>query len=296
MSEFTTKINLLKNSIFIKELKVKHFKVLLKTLIGNNPDVDEVFQNLINILANVTPYSTIELNKLSILDFLLIVLHLRSISIGDSVQLEVVKKINTKLHLNLNKVIDTLQNSIKFNLTQTIGKIKIEYQLLSAYDFLFPLSTENAFLKIKKYIKKITFLDNNVFEIAELNNQTFLQLFNALPANYSTIIFKHVTEITKQINNINLLHYLTDKELSLYLTPNTFTFILQILFSKNLLPLYENIFALSKFANIPSNYIEECTPGEYIIFVKLLERVLKEQNTKQTSRSPSLTINSSNFM
>lgn len=298
MTGFTTKINLLQDSIFIKELKVKHFKVLLKTLLGDEPNTEDVFNNLISILTDTTQLTLNELKNISVIDFLLIVINLRCISIGGSIQLEIIDKTNTKITLDLNKVIQTLQQAFNINFIQTIESIKIEYQLLSIYDFLFLNELTDELLILKSYIKKIHLTNNEYIEISKLNDKEFLEVLKAFPANYSSLIFKHFTELIQKFNQINLLKHFSDKNLSLYLNQNTFTFILQILFSKNLLPLYENIFALAKFANISPEYIEECTPGEYTIFVKLLERILKEQNAQQqpSNTLPPINNDNPNFM
>mgnify|MGYP000222916683 CR=1 FL=1 len=62
---------------------------------------------------------------------------------------------------------------------------------------------------------------------------------------------------------------------------NLCTFI-KLLFNDQLLSIYENIFALCKLGNFTPEYIENCTPGEYILFVKKLEQ-LNKTNTQQPS-------------
>lgn len=298
MAGFTTKINLLQDSIFIRELKVKHFKVLLKTLLGDEPNVEDVFQNLADVLTTITPYSINDLRNVSIIDFLLIVLYIRCISIGNTIKLEVTNETKTQITLDLYKVIETLKTPINFTFTQKIDNLKIKYKLISINDFLFNSNTDNELSIIKNYISKIYFTDFEYIDIANLNDDDFLQLFKALPASYGSIIFKHITELIKKINKINLLKHLASKNISLFFNTKTFTFILQILFSKNLFPLYENIFALAKFAGISPEYIEECTPGEYTIFVKLLERILKEQTAQQkvSNSLPPINNDNPNFM
>jgi hypothetical protein len=297
MTEFTTKVDLLNSSAVISELKVKHFKVLLKTLLGDKPNIEDVFTNVLNICKDTTRYSIDELKKLSVIDFLLIILYLRCVSIGNNIQLELIDETNTKIVLNLYKVIENLKQPLNFKFKQVIENIKIEYQILSIYDFVFLNVHKNELLDFKKYIKKIIFTENDHIDVQGLNNNEFLNLFKALPANYSVLIFEHILTLSQQLQQINLLEHLTHKNLSLYLNQNTFAFILQILFSKNLLPLYENVFALAKFANISPEYIENCTPGEYTIFVKLLERILKEQTTqKQANSLPPINESNPKFM
>ena len=49
--------------------------------------------------------------------------------------------------------------------------------------------------------------------------------------------------------------------------------ILKLLFGEQLLTLYSNIFNLCSQGNLTPEYIENCTPGEYILFVKKIEEV-----------------------
>jgi hypothetical protein len=297
MIGFTTKIKLLQKDIFVKELKVKHFKILLKTLLGDEPSPEDIFVNLENILLEITNVSTEELEHLSIIDFILLITQIRCISIGGTIQLELTDEKNTKIELNLNKVIETLHKSINFEMTQVIENLEIEYQYPSLKSFLIPSKDNDEIVNLKSFIKKIHILNNTSILISKLNKQEFLHLFTALPASYSAKIFKHIVKIKQLVYNIDLLKHLASKELSLLLTPDTFIFFLQILFSKNLLPLYENIFALSKFAFMSPEYIEDCTPGEYTVFVKILERILKEQNTQsQSSGMPSINIGNPEFL
>ncbi len=59
----------------------------------------------------------------------------------------------------------------------------------------------------------------------------------------------------------------------------------KLFFSEPLNTLYDNIFYLSYKANMNSEYIESCTPGEYIYFIKKLEQILHEQSQQQNQES-----------
>lgn len=297
MVGFTTKLDLFQTSIFVKELKVKHFKILLKTLLGDKPSPEDTFYNLINVLSEITSLDQEELKCLSVIDFLIIVIFIRSISIGGSIQLEILDKKNTKLELNLSRVIHNLKNGYAFNFKHSINDIKIILKYPSVKSFLLPINDEDNFLNVKDYIQDLSIANNKTVNISNLTDKTFLQLFEALPANYGAKIIKEVYKLKQHLYQINLLQHLADENLSLCLTPNTFIFIFQLLFSKNLFPLYENIFALAKFANFSPEYIEECTPGEYTIFIKMLERILKEQNIQQTTNNlPPINSDNPEFM
>lgn len=296
MTGFTTKINLYNKEIFVKELKLKHFKTLLKTLINEN-NINDIYYNLVNILSDLTDLETKDIELLSVIDFLLLVLHIRCISTGSIVQLEIEGQQNKKVDLNLYKVIETIFSSFNFNFKQKIENLEINYTTPSIKDYLFDYNNTSELTSIKKYINSIYIVNYETIDITKLDDNSFLQFFNSLPANYSAVILQHITQLVTELNNINLLEHLIKHNLSLYLSPDNFVFILQILFSKNLMPLYENIFALCKFTNLTPEYLENCTPGEYTIFVKLLERILKEQAVQQNkSTLPPINANSPNFM
>jgi hypothetical protein len=295
MSKFTTKINLIDEDVFVSEFKVKHFKTLLKTLLGDTPDTENIFANLVVILSEITSLSVSELKSLSILNFLLLLLYIRCLSIGSTIQLEIKDKKNTKVTLDLTRVIDTLNQTLPFDLEQTYDNFKIKYKFLSVNNFLFDDVTDSSYLK--NNISFITIKNNQKIQVSDLSNNDFLLLLNHLPAKYSTEIYKNIVTLNNFITNINLFEHLKFDNLYLYLNRDTFSFFMQILFSNNLMPLYENIFALCKFANLPPEYVENCTPGEYTIFVKLLEQMFKEQAPKQSQgQLPPINPNSPTFM
>lgn len=296
MVGFATKINLYNESLHIKELKLKHFKTLLKVLINDN-NIEDTYYNLVNIIADIISRDSKEVEKLSVIDFLLIVLYLRAISIGGDIQLEIEGEANKRINLNINKVIETLTTCFKIEFKQIIQNIEITYKQPSIKDYLFLQDDLSDLLFLKKYIKKIHINNFQSINIDELDNSTFLQFFETLPANYSASILKYVSRLITELNSINLFKHFSDENFSLFLSPENFIFILQLLFSKNLLPLYENIFALCKFTNLTPEYLEDCTPGEYTIFVKLLERVLKEQTVQQNKNAlPPINADNPNFM
>jgi hypothetical protein len=294
MSKFTTKINLPDRDVFVNEFKVKHFKTLLKTLLGDTPDTENIFANLVTILSEITPLSISELKSLSILNFLLLLLYIRCLSIGSTIQLEIKDKKNTKITLDLTKVINTLNQPLPFSLEQLHDSLKIKYQFLNVESFLFDNNSDTSLLK--SGISTITF-NNKEIQISDLSDEDFLLILNHLPAKYSTEIYKKIASLNNFITNVNLFEHLKFDNLYLFINRDTFSFFMQILFSNNLMPLYENIFALCKFANLPPEYIENCTPGEYTIFVKLLEQMFKEQAPKQSQgQLPPINPNSPTFM
>jgi hypothetical protein len=69
-----------------------------------------------------------------------------------------------------------------------------------------------------------------------------------------------------------------DINLSLSLNYSFFTYFIDLLYGDNLLTLHENMFKLSQLGKIDLNYINNCTPGEVSIYVKLLNTSIKENS------------------
>ena len=93
---------------------------------------------------------------------------------------------------------------------------------------------------------------------------------------------KRVQNVLKELNNINLLsttNGLTDKFLPINCNINNLCFIVKLLFGDQLLSLYENIFLLCKAGNLSPEYVENLTPGEYLLYLKKLEALTKQQNS-----------------
>lgn len=59
--------------------------------------------------------------------------------------------------------------------------------------------------------------------------------------------------------------------------------LIKLMFSNNLITLHENLFRMSQFAHIDLNYLDNCTPGEVFLYMKLLEADIHEKNTRNQS-------------
>jgi len=96
-------IELTHSTILCSELKVKHYKELLKSIYGEEPSFEAFITAFKDILNDLTALTNAEINKLSILDLFLIVLELRIYSLGSrckiTIQLKDEKKLNVELSL-----------------------------------------------------------------------------------------------------------------------------------------------------------------------------------------------------
>jgi len=277
ISKFSTE----ENSFHFKELQVKHLKTLYKCLIGNVIEPEIVFINLIKILQDITSLSKNELNSLTVLDCFLLLLEIRCTSIGNVIYVQPQDKQNTKIEINLYKFIETLNNFKKQNILQAdlFKNIEVTYTLPTLKNIynLFNLSFDKTYLFFIKKIK-INEISFNFQELTEIDKT---KIFEQLPIKVTSSFYKKINIFLESINKINLLHNipgLKDKFLPFNFNIQTLTELIKVLFGEQLMLLYENIFMLCKLGNFTPEYIENCTPGEYILFVKKLNSILNQNN------------------
>jgi hypothetical protein len=274
------------NSIVYKELKVKHLKIIYKTLIGETPEPSNVINNFDNILCNITNLSKENILKFSIIDYFILLFTIRCTSIGDTIFAELTDTKNTKIEINIKHFIDFLLkvDTKKLLTPDTVTDFTIFYKIPSINDCI-TLNAEKKLDNLYSY-----FIHNITYKGVSINFHkkdyiTKQLLLNQLPAKITAITVKRVYEIIETFNKINLLDNITPikhKALTFNFNIDNLIFIIKLLFGDQLMSLYDNILALCKYCYFTPEYIEECTPGEYFLYVKKL----KALNSKQDVNNP----------
>lgn len=277
-SDFISCFALSNKNIFFNELKVKHLKNIYKCLVGEDLNPETLFTNIDNILEKITSLSKTEINDLSFLDYFLLLLEIRCTSIGNLIYIQPQDNENTKIEINIYKLIKIL-NDINLNVSLTrdvIDDIEIFYQLPTINNLL---SLTDSSQLYSFFIKKII-LNNLDINLTEISNSDKSKILEKLPVKITTQILKKVSSIIKIFNETNLLsttYGLENKTMLFNLDVQNLVSVLKIVFGEQLMTLYENIFMLCKAGNFTPEYIENCTPGEYILFVKKLDALLNER-------------------
>ena len=113
MNGLYTKLDLIDKEIIHGELNVKDYKIILKCLLGDTLDVPALFLNLNNILLKITNFKKEELYNLNIIEYFLLLLSIRTNSIGSIIfaTYNGEKKIN--LQISLNEIIEELTHFLK---------------------------------------------------------------------------------------------------------------------------------------------------------------------------------------
>jgi hypothetical protein len=291
MTNYLHKVNLINTEIVFQELNLKQYINLLKSLFGENVDPEAIFINTNNILKQLTLLPENTLKQINFVDYILLLIYIRIISIGDTIFINLQQE-NTpllKIELQLDQLITNINNKIvnlkapnNFdNYTITLG--------YPCIDEILYIEKNSNFLFYNFFIKKITTKDKEII----LTNFSYKDrdlIIQKLPVKTIATLNKIITEIIDQLNTIDLLDGLNilglEKEKKLPFTANSkiLSFIVKLIFNNSLENIYDNIFILAKAGNLQSDFLYNCTPGEFFLFVKKLEEFAAKQqsNTKQT--------------
>jgi hypothetical protein len=278
-TNFQTSIILNDKNIFIHELKIKQYKVLQKAILDSDENFNNFIINITNILCELTSIEHNELLQLNYIDYILLLFYIRNISIGHIIEAHTVDDSPIQVQINIDKVISRFK---KINLTPLLkpfekNNLQFEFKVPTMYDIINNKNDDDKqFTQFFYFTKFCNISSKDIF---------LTTIYEQLPANLFITINKRIQKIVQYINSINLLDYLPPKsniKLPITFSKQNIISIVKLLFSINLAVFYENIFALSKIANMSPQYIEECTPGEYNLYVSLLQSVLKAQAVNNT--------------
>jgi hypothetical protein len=268
--------------ISCEELTVSLYKDLLKSIYGDEPDVQVFIQTVSNILSSLTDKPLSFFKNLSVMDLMSCLLQLRMNSLGDrvivSLNLDDAKR---SLELRLDWVNEEILDFNKSNIKNTIkvGTIEVEIDSPSPIRLIEKISDEYLyFVKSIKIDDKILVIETN----DEAKNIT-----ERLPIKVIFAIIEHFEKIIKEIKSLNFLkrYKITEHNLGFIPSNDSLLWFTKLIFNESLESFYDNIFYLAKLANIPPSYTESCSVGEYFVYTGTLQRTLAQQNSEQQDSS-----------
>jgi hypothetical protein len=295
-TEFVNNIVINNKNTLYKELKVKHLKVIYKCLLGDEPDPFIVQNNINNILSNITSLTLPDIEDLNFVDYFLLLFELRCTSIGNIISAELPDTSNYKLQINIYKFTETLLN-FKVNellASDSIDNIKIYYRLPTLLEVSKLIENNTVEDIYTTLLDKIVIKDTEI-NLKNLDKKSIITILENLPAKTTYTIASKAYTVLEKFNEINLLSHIPEiADRCLYFNFNikNLILLLKLLFGDQLLSLYENIFALCKMGNFTPEYIENCTPGEYLLFYKKLEQIRSQQTTPNQSSNLNINTNS----
>jgi hypothetical protein len=271
--------NLSNNKLICSELTVADYKQILKCSFGDEPDLQLFSETICGTLENLTNKPADFFKILPISDILCLIIDLRLRSMGDVVTVSL--KSDDKqmsLDLNLGLIKEDIEQFYKeFSNTKLEQKDMDIFMSVPSIEML-STKTDDEYLY---FIKGVQLKNKELFQIT--NVQMASEFFERIPAKVASKIINHCQEFIKNIQSMNLLsrYQGIDQKLGFIPTIENLLWFVKLLFNEPLDSFYDNIFYLAKHVNMSPQYIESCTPGEYIYFTKKLEASIAAQNQSQ---------------
>ena len=173
MSKLISTANLFFDTVKFKELTLKQYRQLLKCFLGDEISTELIFNNTDNILAEVTNLSERQIKNLSFLDYCLLLLNIRQVSIGNSVLLyaEDNKQKQLKIDLSVDKVIEQIFNKdiSKLLEPENIESYIIEYRIPSIYEILKLEQQKDEYSIYTFFFKSLRFANNTLINFEQFS-------------------------------------------------------------------------------------------------------------------------------
>lgn len=283
MSKLISQATLLQKEIEFKELNLSQYRQLLKCFIGDEIDLKFVYSNTNNILQTLTNLTDKEIKQLSFVDYFLLLFNIRQISIGDTVSLYVFdnEQKQLKVDLRVQNLINEINNTEmkKLLMPENTDVGEIFYRLPTIEEILFlENSSDNSlytfFLQKIKFSNTEIILENYSFEERE-------KIVQKVPVKVMTSLTKRTQKLIYYFNNLNLLKSINNETfnrvLPFTLNSEILGFVYKLVYNTNLENIYDCMFALAKAANFSCEFLDNCSPGEFYLFVKKLEQLNAQQ-------------------
>lgn len=280
-------IDLIDQKISSKELKLYQYKEILKTIWPEFPNIKPAFENLFELLENLTGNERDLFYQLNSFQLFLLLIEIRRQTFGSECKLTITNEEEKKVNFD-------------FNLTELIEKVKILYsenqlEPLEVDDFTINFqypSVKRMFQEIPDetvlFLKDIIHLPTNK-QLVVNSNQEGIELLNSLSPKIGQQIVLHVKDIIDNIQSFNLIpnfSMLEGHKMPFNLSLANIIWYLKLFFSEQLNVYYDNVFYLNHLGHIDIGFLEnQCSPGEYVYYVKKLEETLmaQKETTDQTS-------------
>ena len=283
MGNLISHASLLQKEIEFKELNLSQYRQLLKCFIGDEIDLKFVYSNTNNILQTLTDLTDKEIKQLSFVDYFLLLFNIRQISIGDSVSLYVFDneqkqlKVDLRVQNLINEISNTEIKKLLIPENTDIGEI---YYRLPTIEEILLLENSSDTSIYTFFLQKIKF-SNTEINLESYSFEEREKIVQKIPVKFMTCLTKRTQELIKHFNNLNLLKSINnemfDKALPFTLNSEILGFVYKLVYNTNLENIYDCMFALAKAANFSCEFLDNCSPGEFYLFVKKLEQLNAQQ-------------------
>ena len=278
------------DSVVCSELRVKDYKEILKCTLGDEPDQNIFIETICEVLEHTTNKPAEFFKTLSIVDLFLLLLDIRINSQGDSCKVVVTKDDKQMtLELQLDYIRDEAYELSKQFSNTTIKQNNLEVGFECPSLARLVEQTEEDYLYFIKNFKT-----KKLVEI-ETNEQAKL-LFDKLPAKVSLEIINKFEELVKGFSEHNFLsrYKLTEQQLAFIPSFSSLLWFIKLIFNEPLDVFYDNMFYLCHLGHLNSQYVEESSVGEYMLYVSQLKRTLASKS-QQSPEEQTVSEDDDNF-
>lgn len=301
--KYAIKVPSLDKNIFATEIITSQQKEYLKALLqDNNLEFTRILKQL---LSETIEYDDID--SLTLLDKLIILLHLRMMSIGDKIDYEFEcseckLKIKSALHIpeliqkiyNLGFMGDTIITHNPYSVVCGLPTVGTELiletdNIISASPAEITADTLSAIYNkdLLVFIKSI--LINNIspvsIDLSTLTVKERLLLFEKLPSKPLKEIWDKIQEIKKglaiEVLNITCQcgHKIVESHLSI--SDAGYGALLKSVFGDNLHNIYQNIYYMTSVLHFTPEYVENMTPNERELYWGYYNKDEKEKKQSE---------------
>jgi hypothetical protein len=269
------------NHYKFRELTVKEYKEILKVTYGDSPSLSLYLTNICDTLKDLFSKNyEYFFSEISIFEIFLLLLQLRINSLGTKTSISITNKEQKKhiIDLNLNTIFEDLNNLLLLYTNQQFtlnDNIEVEISLPSIYKLRSQIN-DPYFL----FVKQIKITTNNNFYV--LKDWLHIQsLINNFSAKQTLHLNEYLNNLVKEVNSLNLLEAYnvdTDANMIFGLSLDSLLWFTKLIFNEDLDIFYSNLFYLGYTGHMNAEFIEACTPGEYLYFVRKLQETISKQN------------------
>jgi len=271
--------------IFLQDITYSTYREFVKVLLDNNPVVVNFFIENIIKDCYVKSNFDFDIKRLTIIDKLLILLMIKSYSIGSDVDLEVTCSETGKVfrcNVNCNDVVIALLQSEIIN-THSIetGKLCIDMALPTTFEPYTKSNILNHCIKSIKYKNEV------------ISNESL----DGLPVTVLSSVNSFIQDQNKLLSNTPVFTYKSpfvkdapQQKISLSLFDDSFISVIKLFFDADLLDLYETEYLLIKHHNFNEELFQSKTPAEIHAFISIIEKYQAENKQDTNVNVPGMAI------
>jgi hypothetical protein len=274
-------------TVSCKELTVSLYKDLLKSIYGDEVDLMSYIDTIYDILNNLTGEPISFFKELSVIELLSCILQIRVNTFGDRIKINLTKEeAKTSLELRINWILDDLNILDKSIISKTIESEHFTIHLEPPTTQRLIEKTDEDYLY---FVSGVTIGDKLITIKTNADAKLFV---DKLPAKIALDIVKHFESVIREIQNFSFLdrYGIVEQNFTFVPSAESVLWFTKLVFNEPLDVFYDNLFYLAYLGHIDNSYIESCTPGEYMYFVRKLEAIQAQQRQSEETPSNSQTI------